>query len=302
MNFADALRSAGLHPRDIVADGRIRRCATETHPHRRNGWHVLHPDGRGVWGDNAVAPRQALGHWRDAATTFTPPDPAALERLRQQRQRERVRQVACVREARAFWAASRPMRGVHPYLAAKGLSAQGCTALRVNGELLVVPIWRGEWLASVQTIAPDGTKLFWPGAPVKGGALVLPKPRSALTAIVEGLATGLAVLQSCRPASVIVAFDTGNLIPVVTRLKPTGSVVMAGDNDHKTMAKRGFNPGLDAGRNVADLIGCGFAAPTDIENSDWADALKEWGEGGARRIERQLLAAAKYVMGAAPML
>lgn len=75
---------------------------------------------------------------------------------------------------------------------------------------------------------------------MKGGAYVSDRPRVAVTAVCEGLATGLAIFQSLRMARVIVAFDAGNLIHAVGQLRPTGSVVICADNDHGTEAKRGL--------------------------------------------------------------
>lgn len=300
MMFIDALRAAGLHPRDVVPDGKIRRCTTESKPTKRNGWHVLHEDGRGFWGDWTSGTGEALGHWKDEKAEALGLSFEVRERLQQQRQRERARRVTAVRAARAFWGAAQPMRRLHPYLERKGLSALGCAWLRVHDGLLVVPVWHGEYLVSVQTISPEGEKRFWTGAPVKGGALTLARPRAALTAVCEGLATGLATYQSVRQASVIVAFDAGNLLPVVQRLRPSGTVCIVADNDHGTLAKRGFNPGVNAARNAADLIGCGVAYPEGIEGTDIADCLKEWGEGAQRRVERLILGQARYVPAPVP--
>ena len=112
----------------------------------------------------------------------------------------------------------------------------------------------------------------------------------------EGLATGLAIYQSVPMASVIVAFDCGNLLSVAERLRPVGSVVVCADNDTKTLATRGINPGLEKARNVAEYLGCGVAYPQGIEGSDWCDFLMEFGVGAAKRIEREVLAQARYVM------
>lgn len=300
MNFADTLRSAGLRPRDVIADGRLRRCATDAKPAKRNGWFVLHPDGRGVWGDNAVAPRQALGHWRDERADAIVVSPQAQAEMAAQRDRERAYRIQAMRGARAFWNKARPLRQPHPYIANKGLSAQGCAGLRTHDGLLIVPVWHGDWVISVQTIAQDGQKRFWAGAPVKAGAYVLERARAAVTAICEGLATGLALYQCVRQARVIVAFDAGNLLPVIERIRPTGSVVVVGDNDHKTAKRIGTNPGVEKATNAASLIGAGVVWPTGIEGSDYADALKEIGEGAPRRIEREILAGARYVMGSGP--
>lgn len=300
MNFADTLRSAGLRPRDVIADGRLRRCATDAKPAKRNGWFVLHPDGRGVWGDNAVAPRQALGHWRDEKADAIVVSPQAQAEMAAQRDRERAYRIQAMRGARAFWNKARPLRQPHPYIANKGLAPQGCAGLRTHDGLLIVPVWHGDWIISVQTIAQDGQKRFWPGAPVKAGAYVLERARAAVTAICEGLATGLAVYQCVRQARVIVAFDAGNLLPVIERVRPTGSVVVIADNDHKTAKRIGTNPGIEKATNAASLIGAGVVWPTGIEGSDYADALKEIGECAPRRIEREILSGARYVMGGGP--
>lgn len=298
MRFEDALRLAGLHPREIVADGRIRRCPTESKPGKRNGWYCLHPDGHGVYGDWTSGGGEALGHWRDERAQA---DPVAVARMQaraaSQRERERRERVQAMRSARLFWHRASPTSRLHPYLQRKSLSALGTNGLREHDGLLVVPVWHGAWIISVQTIHPDGTKRFWPGAPVKGGSFTIDRRGSAVTVICEGLATGLAVYQSVRQARVIVAFDAGNLLPVVQAAQPSGSVVIAADNDWKTHARRGMNPGVEKARNAAELIGCGVAYPQDIEGSDWADAAQEYGQGAGRRIERLILAQVRYVDG-----
>jgi putative DNA primase/helicase len=208
---------------------------------------------------------------------------------------ERERRVRAMHGARSLWQQAGRLRSIHPYVDRKGLSALGCAGLRERDGLLVVPVMYGESVISLQTISAAGEKRFHAGAPVRGGAFVLDRPRAAVTALVEGLATGLAVFQAVRQARVVVCFDAGNLLPVAERLRPTGSVVIAGDNDHQTFVRRGVNPGVDKARNVAEYLGCGVAVPSGLEGTDWADALKEWGEGAPRRIEREILREARYV-------
>jgi putative DNA primase/helicase len=292
MTFDQALQASGLLPRAIVADGKWRRCPTIDKPKKRNGAYVLYPDGRGYWRNWATD--TDVNSWADKSIThLSPVDLAAMERRRQQ---ERAQRLQAIDSARRHWAQCAPVRGLHPYLESKGLSAVGTQALRVLGDSLVIPVlWKGR-IISVQSITPDGQKRFWSGAPVKGGSLVLDRPRAALTAVCEGLATGLAIFQSVRNARVIVAFDAGNLAPVVDNVRPTGSVVICADDDHGTEALRGFNPGREKAANAAELIGAGVAWPEGIEGTDWADALAEWGVSAHRRIERQIQAKARYVM------
>lgn len=293
MSFEAAMSASGLVPRIVTPDGKWRRCATTDKPKKRNGAYILYPDGRGYWRNWATDGE--LNSWRDNDTSHAKPiDFAAIER---QRNAERQARIAAIRGAREAWAKAGPMRGLHPYLEKKGLSALGCTGLRQSGDLLVIPVYFGDRITSLQTINPDGEKRFWKGAPVKGGAYVLRREKSALTAFCEGFATGLAIYQSVKHATVVIAFDAGNLVHVVDRLRPVGSVVICADDDHGTQAKRGFNPGKEKAQSAADLIGAGVAWPEGIEGTDFADMLKELGRMAARKIERLILSRAKYVTG-----
>lgn len=291
MSFEQAMRASGLLPGAIVPDGKWRRCKTTDKMRHRNGAYVLHPDGRGYWRNWATD--DGLNAWRDEGVTQARAvDPAIAQR---QREQERAYRAQAMRSAREFWNRARPLNRLHPYIGAKGLTPLGCAGLRQHDGLLVVPVWHGQWVVSVQTITPKGEKRFWPGAPVKAGAYVIDRPRAALTAVCEGLSTGLAVFQSVPQARVVVAFDAGNLMPVIDRIRPTGSVVIVADNDWRTAARIGTNPGIDKARNAAELIGCGVAWFDGIEGSDAADAIKEWGQGAAKRVERTVLAGARYV-------
>ena len=292
IGFEQALRRSGLRPRDIVADGLWKRCATDDKPTKRNGAYRLDIGGRRGWWRNWATDSE-LNTWADDhATTARPVDP---ERLRAQRERERAHRLQAIRSAREFWQRARPLNRPHPYLERKGLTPLGCIGLRQHDGLLVVPVhWRGH-LMSVQTITAEGVKRFWPGAPVKAGSHEIQRKRPSITVLCEGLATGLAVFQALPLARVIVAFDAGNLLPVVQELKPSGSVVIAADNDHGTQARRGFNPGREKAANAAELIGCGVAWPEGIEGTDFADMLAEIGQGAHKKVERRILAGAKYV-------
>ena len=304
--FEMALRSAGLLPRRIDADGKIKRCGTVDKPHSDNGWYVLHPDGHGVWGDWACGSSEVLGTYRDENTRIDPVRLAQLERQRAARlEAERAERRRAIQTVRERWTQARTMAQLHPYLVDKGLSALGCEGLKLGGRALLVPMtWHGERgtsLVNYQRIQPDGEKRFFPSAPVSGTCFVIERPRAAITAFVEGLATGLAVYQSVRAARVVVCFNAGNILPAIEQLRRAGqltggSMVVAGDNDYGTEARRGFNPGQQAAERAAAALGCGAVWPVDIEGTDYADALKEYGEGGHRRIERQIQAAARLVM------
>lgn len=289
MNFVQFCEDHGLVMGRLI-EGRWVRVKTTDKMEKRNGAYRFLGD-HGFVQNHATMTEVAV--WHADATVRVQPVNEAEQRAR--RDAERAARVQAMRSARAFWNNARPLNRPHPYIERKGLSPLGCAGLRTHDGLLVVPVVHGDWIISVQTITADGVKRFWPGAPVKAGAYVLQRPRSAVTAIVEGLATGLAVYQAIRHASVIVAFDAGNLFPVVERLRPTGSVVIVADNDHGTQAKRGMNPGREKAANAAELIDCGVWWPEGIEGTDAADFVREIGEGAGKKLERQILAKARYV-------
>lgn len=303
-DFRTVLLAAGLRPRAVAPDGKWHRCATDDKPLKRNGAYRLDVDGRrGSWRNWALD--SELNHWAaSGATSARPIDPALLARRREKERQDRIQGIGW---ARKLWAEAGLYRP-HAYLTNKGLSAEGCHLLRTwqgkvwidQGEAIddtwvIVPLYWRDKLINVQRISSAGVKRQMKQAPQRGASLVLNRPRAAVTVVTEGLATGLAVFQAIRHARVIVAFFADNLVPVVQELKPSGSVVIAADNDHATKARRGINPGRDKALNAAELIGCGVAWPEGIEGSDWADFMQEIGQGAQRQAERLILAGARYV-------
>lgn len=293
MMFEQAMQASGLIPGAVIADGKWRRCKTLDKPKRRNGAYVLYPDGRGYWRNWATD--VGVNSWTDGSTEMRMPTPSELAAQERRKAYERTQRLRAMDAARDYWNKAQPVRSAHPYLERKGLSMVGCNGLRQADDALLIPVMWKDRLVSLQAIYPDGQKRFWKGAPVKGCSYTLSRPSSSVTAVCEGFATGLAIFQAMRHASVIVAFDAGNLVHVVDRIRPKGSVVICADDDHGTEAKRGFNPGREKAANAAELIGAGVAWPEGIEGTDWADALAEWGVTGHKRIERQILAKARYV-------
>lgn len=287
-DFESSLYAAGLRPKRIIADGEWHRCPTESHPRSDNGAFKLFPGGRvGFYQDWAA--HEAPIKWK---ASDDEPEPI---KARLHQAEDRQRRIDAMKAARRHYQNGRPLGQQHPYLADKGLSLVGCRDLRQDlSGALVVPAFSRGWMVSVQRIFSDGQKQYWKDAPMRGAYFTIPRPGSTVTAIVEGLATGLAVFQCVRFASVVVAFDAGNLMPVVDAVRPAGSVVVCADNDHGTMERRGFNPGIEKATNAASLIDAGVAWPEGIEGTDWADAMREWGADGVRRIERLILAKARY--------
>ena len=122
--------------------------------------------------------------------------------------------------------------GQSAYLEKKQVDGFG---VRYNKEFLIIPIRdiTGK-LWSLQWIEPDGKKQFLKGGKKKGcfhqiGVLENGKP----IYITEGYATGASVhMATLTP--VVIAFDAGNLDPVIEELKkayPNSPLIIAGDDD-----------------------------------------------------------------------
>lgn len=267
MTFAEFLRSLGLKPRTIAADGKWRRCPTEDHPKKRNGSYKLALDGHIGFAQN-WAIHDSPVTWRperqDDAPAYDP------KRMEQARKDAREKLIAATKGAREFYEKCKPLVGGHAYLTAHGLDMTGCYGLKLDRSgWLVVPAYRRGRLMTLQRISPDGDKRFWPGASVSGASYTIDRQNAGITVLCEGLATGLAIFAAAPLTRVVVAFNAGNLSKV--ELRHAGLTAIAADNDRGTEARIGTNPGLVAATDAARAIGCGIAVPTDMEGSDWAD-------------------------------
>lgn len=178
----------------------------------------------------------------------------ALRRNHEAEQRQRQAEAAAASAAR--WVAAVPAQD-HPYLKAKNVRAHG---IRLEaGHTLLVPVRdiQGR-MHSLQSIAPDGTKMFMPGGRTKAGYHAIGKPSGRLV-ICEGYATGATVHEQTGHA-VAVAFNAANLLPVAKALRaklPCVTLVLGADDDWKTEG----NPGLTAATEAAKAVGGLLAVP-----------------------------------------
>jgi putative DNA primase/helicase len=295
-DFRAFLETLGLVPPPvIVPDGKWRRCRTVDKPRKKNGSYAI--DGRGGAALNwATMTEPAL--WRPHGESVPDFDPDALNQARRE-QRRKLHTATLA--ARAYYESLEPLRDGHPYLEAHNLDMSGCYGLRrdvdgrawdaamnaylvaegrdplrrhpvPDGGWIVVPAFCGSTLMTVQRIAPDGGKLFYPGASPRGACYVIDRHMPAINVLCEGLATGLAIFASFSLVRVYVAFSTGNLLAVGEKM-PAGMACVASDNDTATEARTGSNPGIVAATAAAQALGVGVAVPTDMPDgcSDWSD-------------------------------
>ncbi len=259
--FRTAIHNVGLNPLEVIEpDGKLHRFASNGKRSDDAGWYVFHDDGipAGAFGDWRTGVSET---WRqDIGRTLSPQEEAAqrarVDAMRREREAEDARRKAEAREkAATIWRLATLAPDEHVYLLGKGVKAHG---LRVHAEALVVPMGDGEKLHSLQFIAGDGEKRFLSGGRVSGCYFPIGKPEAVLC-IAEGYATGASIYEATGYA-VAVAFNAGNLLPVVRELRakfPELRLIVCADDDAMTPG----NPGLTKAREAARAVGGVLAAP-----------------------------------------
>ena len=259
--FRQAIAASGLTPpNEIIDDGAIHRFSTSGKLTHKNGWYMLHTDGiaAGAFGDWREGFTQ---NWCSKADTSMTEVERLVHRARvnaMQRQREddlAKRQQLAAAEALKRWTAATPCTQ-HVYLTRKGIQPHGA---KIEGHKLVIPIRNtAGTVHSLQTIAPDGTKMFMSGGRVKGCYFGIGRPKGALI-VCEGFATG-ASIHECTGHAVAVAFNAGNLEAVAVALRtnyPALKIIIAADDDHQTPG----NPGITKATAAVRATGATLALP-----------------------------------------
>lgn len=287
-DFIAFARAHGVLINTLPPVGRWVRLPSENKPRKRNAA-VKYLGDVGFLQVHGEMDEVAVWHPDGPIPEARRADIAAMRRDEERRQRE------AIAKAWEYFRGLPDLRGGHPYLERKGLSMRGCGALKIDGDLLVIPARKDGFLRSLQTIAPDGEKRYRAGCPVRGASYMLAPRSHVATALCEGFATGLAIYQALRDVRVIVCFDAGNMVAVAEHLSLRGLAVICADNDLETERTRGTNPGIEKATAAAAKLGCGVAFPEDIEGTDWCDALTEWGERGPGRMRMKIMREARIV-------
>ena len=260
--FRDALQDVyGLLDWLPEADGTIHRFHVPgDRPGSQNGWYVLFADG--------IA-SGCFGSWKQSSThtwnSRQPANPVEVQQLRQrvaearqQRLKEqRLRQQSAASYAQKLWRDARRADPAHLYPVTKKVKVH---ALRQHRDRLLIPLCRDGELVNLQSIQPDGTKLFQSGGQVKGCYSPLGNigPGKRLY-ICEGWATGATLFEHTGDA-VACAMNAGNLKPVAIALRdkyPDADIVIAGDDDRLTEG----NPGRTAAIAAALAVGAQVTFP-----------------------------------------
>jgi putative DNA primase/helicase len=222
-------------------------------------------------------------------------DAAAQEQIRLNQQ-----ETAAV-QALAMWDQATP-DATSAYLERKSVQAHG-TRTTDQGTLLVPLVDQDGKLWNVQRVLPrkmpDGTdKLYLKGGRKSGLFHVIGSLNSAIDAgqpvvIAEGYSTA-ASTHEATGWPCVVSFDSGNLIKVTEQFRkryPDALLVVAGDDDLPTFAKKGINPGRDKATLAAQKGSAVLAFPQGLtpEHSDFNDLVAQLGtQAGHKQIQASL--------------
>jgi len=265
--FRAALIARDIIPPDpIVADGRLHRCHAAGRNGRGDAAYVLHLDELPAGGFENHRDGRDWETWRfDLGRTPTDAERAAFARVTQaarirRDEDARQHQEEVRRQAERIWALARPAPDTHPYLARKGVAAQG---LRLYKGALVVPVRDlAGTLHGLQFISPGGVKRFLKGGRVRGLCAWLgdlPSPdgdEPATLLIAEGMATA-ASLREASGHTVVIAFHAGNLGAVAAALRARyhgARIVVCADDDHLTPGDPGRTHAIEAARTVGGTV------------------------------------------------
>lgn len=299
-------------PEYVEASGRLKRFGR-----KKRGWYLLHEN---IARSGRSFLTGAFGYWGLVDGQRVRPakdlDQADLERLRAETKaraarEERIRvdaaERAALRSAERWRAASKTGRSA--YLGRKLIDAPESIRYEPDGTILVPMVRydlpREQALVGVQAIKPDGEKRFAKGTAKRGsacriGCVVVGEP----VLVAEGYATGMTLRAAVGARlPVFVAFDAGNLEPVVEILQavyPQSPVLLCADDDYATEG----NPGRAKAqklrrRNGVHMIYPVWPGERRTKDTDFNDLHQAAGLHVVARQLRAPLAYLGYVMPAA---
>lgn len=262
--FIEAIKFAGLTPpASIIADDKIHRFASNGKKNGDECWYIFHANG---------LPAGAFGDWSSGSSETWHADDgreltakeksehkaiiAAARKLAEAENAKRKAEAAA--KAAEIWKRAAPAPDDHVYLLKKKITAHGA---RVRNGELIIPMYDGAKLHSLQFIKATGEKRFLAGGRVGDCYFVIENLPTKAMCICEGFATGASIAVATG-YSVTVAFSAGNLLSVAKTMRrqfPDLKIILCADDDHRTEG----NPGIAKATEAARAIG-GFLTMPDF--------------------------------------
>lgn len=173
--------------------------------------------------------------------------------MKDRKAEQEAAQLEATKAALGRFIASTEIDPGHPYLARKKIASH---MARAEGRNIILPVHaKNGRIQSVQTIGPDGGKLFAPGAPMKSGRLNIGIFMGRVI-LCEGFATGASLFEATAD-QVMIAFSKGNMACLARELHESGTpFVIAADNN-----------ALAEMRKLGAELGCpAFAPPAEYDD------------------------------------
>jgi len=241
----------GIEYKDVPADGKLHKVPVIGKDSRNTSGRIkLFTDGTGGILFNNVDGTTLTFWFNDTPPVKTAADKAArADRIAREKKEMEEAYKQCRDESLNLWdnVARDEIPAGHPYLVAKGNKPYGAK-FQTSGGLLVIPVRDIDGtLHGLQFISGDGSKKFKTSTAKAGHFCKIPGDK--LIIVCEGWATGCSIHEATG-ATVIVAFDAGNLAAVMTAIRtktPNNSIVIAADNDVDTTG----NPGVTKATTAA---------------------------------------------------
>ena len=255
MNFIDFAQANGLDINSLV-QGKIIRCKTHDHPHKKNGAYLFDGD----WGwvqDHANHLEVQL--WR-SDRPMTEQDKAEMQKRmaasRKKYMADKARMQVKAAE-KAQWILGQCELSQHAYLDKKGFPDMRMNVWRKEDQspLLVIPMRIDGKLCGVQLVDIEGNKKFLTGQRTNDATFTMSKtgPDSRLF-LTEGYASALslqAILATLKiPYTIAATFSAGNLARIA---KENQRAFVVADNDQS-----------GTGEKVALESGCRWWMPETI--------------------------------------
>ncbi len=214
--------------------------------------------------------------------TGTKIDPKELEQSRAeaaarkaaQEQELRAQYRAVAKRAYGIFQNAEPAPANHAYLQNKQVPA-GDLRIDQSGNLLMPMANDKGFIENVQTIHPDGTKMYLKDGKKRGLMHVIEGNPKGPMIVTEGYSTGQS-LHMASGLTVVVALDSGNLAPVAEALHkkhPDRALMIAADDDH---AKQ-VNAGIKGAERASELTGAKILRP-DLRDDEKAKGLTDFND------------------------
>lgn len=279
--FAEALRENGLIlDGPPTMDGKWHRVAVEgDRKGQKSGSYRGFLEGLPAGNITNYKSGQDPVKW---VATGTKVDPKELEQSRAeaaarkaaQEQELRAQYRAVAKRAYGIFQNAEPAPSNHPYLQNKQVPA-GDLRIDQSGNLLMPMANDKGFVENIQTIHPDGTKMFLKDGKKRGLMHVIEGDPKGPMIISEGYSTGQS-LHMASGLTVVVALDSGNLAPVAEALHkkhPDRALVIAADDDH---AKQ-VNAGIKGAERASELTGAKILRP-DLNEDEKAKGLTDFND------------------------